>query len=111
MLLHRGDASEEEGVGVVELHAVGQRIDETAVYSEIPTSHPKKLAIEDAVRETFGRLPGSWKVAIRRAQARADWWGFVEVDGPKRLHRILIVDDPDEIRPLLKESFPAPGDA
>ncbi|MBI3933005.1 MAG: hypothetical protein HY317_06290 [Acidobacteria bacterium] len=75
------------------------------VRSDIPATHPKKVVIEADVEAVFEALPGDWHVSIRRAAAQAAWWGYVEVDGPREIHRILLVSDPDEIRRRVKETF------
>lgn len=80
---------------------------EVTLQSEIPGDHPKKQAIDALVREAFARLSGSWHVAIRRAHAGAEWWGFVDVRGPKLFHHVVLVNSPEEIRARLREVCPA----
>jgi hypothetical protein len=80
-------------------------VDDVILSSEIPEGHSRKEVIEGEVREIFRSLPGSWRVAIRRAQPWADCWGFVIVDGPRRLRRVLPVDGVDDIRPRVGREF------
>jgi hypothetical protein len=61
--------------------------------SEIPEDHPQKRAIEDALREVVGGLPGSWKVTISRA--RIGHWLALRIEGPG-LDWTLIMDAGDQ---------------
>ena len=78
---------------------------DTVLVSQIPEDHPRKLAIERTVRETFSRLPGGWKVVIRRAEPRSYWWGFLEVDGPKRFHRVIVLKNLEEVPLWVEHDF------
>lgn len=61
--------------------------------SEIPRGHPKKKAVEDAIKESLWGLPASWKAQIARV---ATWWA-IRVEGPGFDWTLIV--DPDEQGP------------
>lgn len=80
-------------------------MEDTLLVSQIPEDYPTKLAIERAVKDAFARLPGGWKIKIRRAKPRSFWWGFLEVDGPKMFHRVIVLKTPDEVPLWVEHDF------
>jgi hypothetical protein len=55
----------------------GEGRPESQLTSDIPESHPQKMAIEETLRE-MTRLPGGpWRVEVQRARAY-NWW-FIRV--------------------------------
>ncbi len=80
-------------------------MENTVLVSEIPGNHPRKDAIEWAVREAFERLPGGWRIVIRRADPRETPWGFLEIDGPNGFQRVLVIEDLEDVRAWVKHDF------
>jgi len=65
--------------------------------SDIPDQSPIKDAVEASIHGVFDELAGRWSVRIRRARPWTQWWGFVEIDGPKGFRRFFVVERPEQI--------------
>lgn len=77
--------------------------------SEIPDDDPVKHAVEEALREVLGRLPGSWSARILLARAGSRWLFLLarEQDGLSRTLSFELPDHaPEVVRMALMAALP-----
>lgn len=59
--------------------------------SDIPSDHPDKIAIEDAIRSAFASASGRWRAGILLVQG-APWWVAYVHDLTGGLRRSALLD-------------------
>ncbi len=69
----------------------GARLAEILIENRVEEGHPRRLVIEDVVRETLRDFMGTWQVLIRPAQT-APWWIVLLERQGGDLTRTLLLD-------------------
>ncbi len=85
---------------------VGLECSRVVLYSEIPADDPVKHAVEEALREVLGRLPGSWSARILLSRGGGRWL-FLLAREQDDLSRTLSFELPDHAPEVVRMALMA----